>query len=189
MHRLTRFAVLAAALVFLVGRMSDAAQRNPMSAHDFEFQSIDGAPLPMAGFRGKAVLLVNTASQCGYTPQYEGLQALWETYRARGLVVLGVPSNDFGAQEPGTSAEIKDFCETSFSVDFPLTEKQAVIGGKAHPLYKWLAQELGEGAMPRWNFHKFLIGPDGQPAAVFPTAVAPNAPQVIKAIEAALPKS
>lgn len=187
MHRLIKFAALALAAVLTAG--AGPAQRKAMSAYDFEFQSIDGARLPMAEFRGKAVLLVNTASQCGYTPQYEGLQALWEKYRDRGLVVLGVPSNDFGGQEPGTSAEIKDFCETSFSVDFPLTEKQVVIGGKAHPLYKWLAGELGEGAMPRWNFHKFLLGPDGEPAAVFPTAVEPNAPQVIKAIEAALPKS
>ncbi len=189
MHRLFRFAVLAAALLLAPGAAPEAAQRKSMSAYDFTFLAIDGAPLPMADFRGKAVLLVNTASQCGFTPQYEGLQAVWEKYRARGLVVLGVPSDDFGGQEPGTNGQIKEFCETVFSVDFPLTEKLVVIGGKAHPLYKWLAQELGEGAMPRWNFHKFLIGPDGQPAAVFPTAVEPNAPQVIKAIEAALPKT
>jgi glutathione peroxidase len=189
MFRLFRFAALALAVLLCLGVDPGAAQRKTMSAYDFTFESIDGSPLPMSTFRGKAVLLVNTASQCGYTPQYEGLQALWEKYRDRGLVVLGVPSNDFGAQEPGTSAQIKDFCETNFNVDFPLTEKQVVIGGKAHPLYKWLAKELGEGAMPRWNFHKFLIGIDGQPVEVFPTAVEPNAPKVVKAIEAALPKS
>jgi glutathione peroxidase len=165
------------------------AQGKKMTAYDFEFESIDGAKLPFSAWRGKAVLVVNTASQCGFTPQYEGLQALWEKYRDRGLVVLGVPSNDFGGQEPGSAAEIKQFCEVNFSVDFPLTEKQVVVGGKAHPFYRWLAAELGEGAMPRWNFHKFLIGPDGRPAGVFPTSVTPMSAQVTKAVEAALRKS
>jgi glutathione peroxidase len=159
-----------------------------MTAFDFAFQAIDGQPLPLANFKGKAVLVVNTASQCGYTPQYQGLQDLWQRYRDRGLVVLGVPSNDFGGQEPGTAAEIKRFCEVNFSVDFPLTEKQTVIGAKAHPLYRWLAAELGEGAAPRWNFHKYLIAPDGSIAGVFPTRVDPLAPEVIKAVEAVLPK-
>lgn len=159
-----------------------------MSAHDFTFTAIDGRPLPMSGFAGKAVLLVNTASECGYTPQYAGLQALWRDYRDRGLVVLGVPSNDFGAQEPGSEAEIRDFCSTRFAVDFPLTAKQTVIGGGAHPLYRWIAEEVGEDAAPRWNFHKYLIDPQGELVGAWPSRVAPDAPELRAAIEDVLPK-
>src|ERR1700722_12984200 len=114
------------------------------NAYDFTFRAIDGGALPLSGFRGKALLVVNVASQCGLTPQYEGLEALWKHKRDKGLVVLGVPANDFGAQEPGTEQEIKTFCETRFSVDFPMTAKEHVIGPEAHPLYKWVAAELGE---------------------------------------------
>src|SRR5436190_14908071 len=105
----------------------------PGSAHDFAFTSIDGQPLPLEQFKGKAVLVVNTASQCGLTPQYDGLEALWSERKGEGLVVLGVPSNDFGAQEPGSEADIKSFCETRFSVDFPMTSKAKVMGPGAHP--------------------------------------------------------
>jgi len=159
-----------------------------MTAFDFSFDSIDGAPLPMAGFKGKAVLVVNTASQCGFTPQYTGLQALWAKYRDQGLVVLGVPSNDFGGQEPGKEEDIKKFCEVNFDVDFPLTTKQTVVGGKAHPFYKWVASELGEGAAPRWNFHKYLIGPQGNLLGAYPSQVRPDSPQLVKEIEEALAK-
>jgi glutathione peroxidase len=158
------------------------------SAWDFSFVGIDGQPLPLAQFQGKAVLLVNTASQCGFTPQYQGLQALWTKYRSRGLVVLGVPSNDFGGQEPGGSAEIKSFCETSFGVDFPLTEKVKVTGDEAHPFYRWAARELGPLAKPRWNFHKYLIAPDGRLVDWFSTVTRPDSPSVSQAIEALLPE-
>jgi len=121
------------------------------TAHDFSFKTIDGGALPLSSFKGKAVLVVNVASQCGLTPQYSGLEALWKEKGGKGLVVLGVPCNDFGAQEPGTENEIKTFCETRFSVDFPLTSKEHVIGGEAHPLYKWVTSELGEAATPKWN--------------------------------------
>lgn len=181
--RTWKYAALLAAAIWLGVTPSPGLA---MSAHDFEFSSIDGKPLPFAAFKGKTVLLVNTASQCGYTPQYTGLQELWRRYRDRGLVVLGVPSNDFGQQEPGDAAQIKKFCEVNFAVDFPLTDKQRVIGPQAHPLYRWLAKELGEDAAPRWNFHKYLIGPDGQVADLFPTRVDPLAPEVVRAVEAAL---
>lgn len=160
--------------------------RTGMTAHDFSFTSIDGKPLPMKQFAGKAVLLVNTASQCGFTPQYTDLQKVWSTYRDRGLVVLGVPSNDFGGQEPGSAKQIKEFCEVNFDVDFPLTDKQHVIGAKAHPLYKWIGAELGEDALPKWNFHKYLIAPDGMLAEVFPSQAKPTGKAVTTAIEAAL---
>lgn len=156
------------------------------SAHDFSFKTIDGATLPMASFKGKAVLLVNTASACGLTPQYSGLQALWQEFKAKGVVVLGVPCNDFGAQEPGSEKEVKTFCETHFSVDFPLTAKEHVIGAEAHPLYQWIAAQVGDAGVPKWNFHKYVIGKDGALAATFGSMTAPNAPELRTALEDAL---
>jgi len=156
------------------------------TAYDFSFKSIDGKPLPMSTFKGKAVLVVNVASQCGLTPQYTGLEALWKAKKDKGLVVLGVPANDFGAQEPGTENEIKTFCETRFNVDFPMTAKEHVIGGEAHPLYKWIAGELGEGAAPKWNFHKYLIGKDGSIAGTFGSRTEPMAAEIVDAVDAAL---
>ena len=157
-----------------------------MSAHDFEFTSIDGKKLKLAELAGKPVLVVNTASQCGLTPQYRGLEALWEKYRDRGLVVLGVPSNDFGRQEPGTEAEIKDFCATKYNVTFPMTAKNAVIGASAHPFYKWVVSQAGEAAAPRWNFHKYLIDAQGELAGTFGSKVAPDDSALVTAIEAEL---
>ncbi len=176
-------AILAlCALLILNGKtMADAT-----TAHDFAFTAIDGTPLPLKSFAGKAVLVVNTASQCGFTPQYTALQDLWSRYRDKGFVLLGVPSNDFGGQEPGTAAEIKEFCEVNFNVDFPLTEKAAVTGGGAHPFYAWAGKELGALAKPRWNFHKYLIAPDGRLIDWFSTPTSPTAPRVLKAVEGAL---
>jgi glutathione peroxidase len=159
------------------------------TAHDFEFTAIDGGALPLSAWQGKPVLVVNTASYCGYTPQYRDLEALWQQYRDRGLVVLGVPSNDFGAQEPGSEAEIKNFCETRFAIDFPMTEKCQVTGGSAHPFYRWIAATLGEGAAPRWNFHKYLIGPAGELAGTWPSSVGPGSPAITQEIEKLLPKA
>jgi glutathione peroxidase len=158
----------------------------PPSAHDFAFQTIDGAPLPLTTFKDKVVLVVNTASKCGLTPQYEGLEKLYADYRDRGLVVLGVPCNQFAGQEPGTEAEIKDFCETQFSVDFPLTSKVDVKGGEAHPFYKWAEGALGEPAVPVWNFHKILIGKDGAAIRAFGPRTEPQDADVTAEIEKAL---
>lgn len=156
------------------------------TAHDFTFKTIDGKELPLKSLAGKAVLVVNTASECGFTPQYAGLQKLWQERKADGLVVLGVPSNDFGAQEPGSEAAIQQFCTARFQVDFPMTAKQTVIGGKAHPFYQWIGQELGEAGAPRWNFHKYLIGRDGALAGAFPSSVAPQSKELTAAIDEAL---
>jgi glutathione peroxidase len=164
-------------------------QSSDSGAHQFSFGGLGGGELPLSGWAGKPVLVVNTASFCGYTPQYRDLEALWQKYRDRGLVVLGVPSNDFGAQEPGTAAEIKTFCETNYSVDFPLAEKVRVVGAGAHPFYRWVAAELGEGGAPRWNFHKYLIGPDGQLAGAWPSSVSPTAAAVTAEIEPLLPQA
>jgi glutathione peroxidase len=169
-----------------------AAQRGPMStpqnAYDFEFVALEGEKLPLAQWRGHPLLVVNTASFCGYTPQYRDLEAVWRQYRGKGLVVLGVPSNDFGEQEPGSAQEIKQFCEANYDVDFPLTEKQKVIGGDAHPFFRWIAAELGEGAAPRWNFHKYLVGPDGRLAGAWPSSVRPTDTKVTAEIERLLPR-
>lgn len=157
-----------------------------MGAQDFEFRGIDGARLAMKDFAGRPVLLVNVASACGFTPQYGGLQKLNEQYGPQGLVVLGVPCNDFGAQEPASEREIKSFCESGFGVTFPMTAKEHVIGAAAHPLYKWIAKELGEDQAPRWNFHKYLISKHGELLGAFPSKVAPQSPDLVKAVEAAL---
>lgn len=183
---LTRFVAVAAITAGLLAGGTALGQAEQRSAHDYEFVSIEGEALPMSRFAGQVVLLVNTASECGFTPQYENLQRVWERYRDRGFVVLGVPSNDFGGQEPGTEAEIKQFCEARFGIDFPMTEKQKVLGNEAHPLYRWIAESLGEAGEPRWNFHKYLIGPDGELLDAWPSAVAPDRPPVTEAIEAAL---
>jgi len=156
------------------------------SAHEFEFESIAGGQLPLTSFRDKVVLVVNTASKCGLTPQYEGLERLYSDYKDRGLVVLGVPCNQFAGQEPGTEAEIKGFCETRFNVDFPMTAKTDVKGEGAHPFYKWAKAQLGEPAEPVWNFHKILIGKHGEAIRAFGPRTEPLDAEVTGAIEAAL---
>lgn len=156
------------------------------SAHDFSFDAIEGGSLPMSTFKGKAVLVVNTASFCGFTPQYEGLQALWQEYQDKGLVVLGVPANNFGAQEPGSDEDIKQFCEANYAVDFPLAAKVSVVGGDAHPFYKWAADTLGAGNAPKWNFHKYLVDVNGNLVAAFPSAVKPQSAELTGAVDQAL---
>lgn len=156
------------------------------TAYDFSFTAIDGAPLPLSSFQGKPVLVVNVASKCGLTPQYEGLEALYRQYRDRGLVVLGVPCNQFAGQEPGTEAEIQSFCTANFGVDFPMTAKVDVKGEAAHPFYAWAKAELGEEAEPKWNFHKILIGRNGEAAATFGSRTEPLDPDLTARIEGAL---
>jgi glutathione peroxidase len=156
------------------------------SAHEFEFESIAGGQLPLTSFRDKVVLVVNTASKCGLTPQYEGLERLYSDYKDRGLVVLGVPCNQFAGQEPGTEAEIKGFCETRFNVDFPMTAKTDVKGEGAHPFYKWAKAQLGEPAEPVWNFHKILIGKHGEAIRAFGPRTDPLDTEVTAEIEKAL---
>lgn len=156
------------------------------NAYDFSFTSIEGERLALSNFSGKVILLVNTASRCGFTPQYEGLQTLWDKYKSQGLVVLGVPSGDFGGQELETSEKIKEFCEVNFSIDFPMTEKTEVTGKQAHPFYAWALKELGAKAKPRWNFHKYLVGKDGQLIDWFSSTTGPSSARIRDAIETAL---
>lgn len=156
------------------------------SAHDFEFTGIDGKPMKLSDWRGKALLIVNTASFCGYTKQYAGLQELWTRYEKAGLVVIGVPSNDFGEQEPKSEGEIKTFCQGAFGVTFPLTSKQHVVGPNAHPFYKWAAEAMGPAGVPNWNFHKYLVGRDGRLLRSFSTKLPPMSNEITGRIDKAL---
>lgn len=158
------------------------------TAHDFAFEKIEGGTLPMSQFKGKAVLVVNTASFCGYTPQYEGLEALWKKYKDKGLVIVGVPANNFGGQEPGSNAEIQKFCTATYDVDFPMAGKVSVKGSDAHPFYKWARDTLGASKAPEWNFHKYLVNADGELVGAFPSAVEPNSRELSRAIDKALAK-
>lgn len=157
------------------------------TAHSFGFTAVDGSPLTLSSFKGHAVFIVNTASDCGFTPQYKALQSLHARYHERGLIVLGVPCNDFGGQEPGTEPEILAFCRDHFNIEFPLTKKISVKGKEAHPFYLWAAEEFSLIAKPRWNFHKYLVAPDGQLVNWFSTPTSPLSNRVIKAIENELP--
>jgi glutathione peroxidase len=155
-------------------------------AFDFQLKSLKGGLLDLGAFRGQALLIVNTASECVYTPQYAGLQALWDEYKERGLVVVGVPSNDFRNQEPGSSKEIAAFCDLNFRVNFPLAEKVHVRGKAADPLFTWLAREAGLLGWPWWNFTKYLIGRDGRLASWFFCFTPPDAAHVKRAVERTL---
>ena len=159
------------------------------TAHDFSFTAIDGKLLPLTQFAGKIVLVVNTASECGSTPQYEGLEQLWRENKDKGLVVLGVPCNDFGGQEPGTEAQIATFCEANYGVTFPLAAKAHVKGKNAHPFYQWAGEQAGLLGRPKWNFHKYLIGRDGRFLGWFSTQAKPTGPKITKALEQALAAS
>lgn len=152
--------------------------------YDFTMKSIDGAPTPISQYKGKVVLVVNVASKCGYTPQYEGLESVYKKYRDQGLVVLGFPANNFMSQEPGTEAEIKQFCTRKYNVDFPMFSKSDVKGDGQTPLYHYLTAEKGGDI--KWNFTKFLIGRDGTILARFEPGVKPDSPEVTAAIEQAL---
>ena len=156
------------------------------SLYDFTLHDIAGKPMPLAQFKGKVVLLVNTASECSYTPQYEGLEELWLANRDKGLVVVGVPANDFGAQEPGTANEIVSFCKLNYGVTFPLTEKLVVKGDGAHPLYKWAVEKAGAAGRPKWNFHKYLFDRDGCFIDWYSSRTLPKGPKLTAAVKKAL---
>ena len=153
------------------------------SIYEFTPKSIEGAPAPLSAYRGKVALVVNVASKCGYTPQYAGLESLYEKYKDKGLVVLGVPANNFGAQEPGSDTEIKTFCSTKYNVSFPMFSKISVAGSDQAPLYQYLTTTAGD---VKWNFTKFLIGKDGKVIRKFDSAVTPSSPELISAVESAL---
>ena len=151
-------------------------------ASDFSFKNVEGSSINLADYKGKVILVVNVASRCGFTNQYKDLQALWTKYKENDLLVIGVPSNNF-RQEPGTNKEIKDFCETTFGINFPITEKTDVIGSNSHPFFLWAKKNYGAGAIPKWNFHKIIIGKNGKIANTFTSITNPSSNKFISSIE------
>ena len=178
-------AALVVMFLFLKGTAMPAFAA---TAHEFSFPSINGGTLALSDYKGQVVLLVNTASKCGFTSQYKGLQSLWTRYRDAGLVVVGVPSDDFGGQELDSAGAVKAFCEMNYGIDFPMTDIIRVKGASAHPYYQWVASDYGGLAVPRWNFHKHLIGPDGRLADWFVSTTGAESPKLKQAIEKALAK-
>ncbi|WP_058480611.1 glutathione peroxidase [Legionella waltersii] len=153
-------------------------------AYQFSFHTLVGhKPLPLSTYKGKVLMVVNTASKCGFTPQYKGLEELYVKYKDKGLVILGVPANDFGSQEPGTESEIAQFCQLNYGVSFPMTSKEVVSGKNAHPFFLWAREQLGFGSAPKWNFHKYLINRNGDVVNYFYSTTAPDSKRLVKQIE------
>lgn len=179
---------IATAAVAIAGAtlLTAAAPAGPQSAFQFTTKTIDGKPMPWAQYKGKVLLVVNTASFCGFTPQFEGLQKLQDEYAPKGFTVIGVPSGDFGDQEYKDGKQIKDFCEATYRVKFPMTEKAVVKGPGAAPFYRWASSTLGADKTPGWNFHKYLVGRDGKLIAAFPSKVTPQAPELVAAVDKAI---
>jgi glutathione peroxidase len=183
---INRRTILTAALAAVAGPLAARSARaqggmSRITAYAFSFAALDGGDISLAEYTGHPLLIVNTASLCGYTPQYAGLQELWTEFHGRGLMIIGVPSNDFGGQEPGGSSEIAETAQHHYGATFPITAKAVVSGPNAHPFYKWAAAARPKD-VPRWNFHKYLIGRDGYIAEVFPSAVEPSDTRVKTAI-------
>ena len=165
--------------MFSVFNKSNAENK---SFFDFSINLIDGKRIELTEFKGNSILLVNVASNCGFTRQYSDLQKLYETYQSKGLIVLGVPSNQFGGQEPGNEKNIKDFCETNFNISFPMPSKYNVKGKEAHPIYIWAKETYGNSAVPKWTFHKILIDSNGKVHDTFASFTNPMSEKIIKQI-------
>ncbi len=150
---------------------------------DFNIKNINNEKVELSEFKGKAILVVNVASNCGFTKQYSELQKLYENYENKGLIVIGIPSNQFGGQEPGSNNEIKDFCETNFNITFPIMSKYDVKGEKAHPIYSWAKKNYGKSAVPKWNFHKILINKEGKIQGTYTSFTKPMSKKIIDDIE------
>jgi glutathione peroxidase len=176
-------------LFVLMALLGMSAMGADKTVYDFTLNSIDGQPAPLSAFKGKIVMLVNVASRCGFTPQYTGLESLYEKYKDRGFVIVGIPANNFGGQEPGTNQEIKTFCTAKYHVSFPMMAKVSVKGSDITPLYQFLTDKNANpetGGDIGWNFTKFLVGPDGKVIARFDSKTEPESPEVTSAVEKAL---
>ena len=169
-------------IIIMLGFFTKGNAQYEQLATDFSFKNTDGNVISFADYKEKVILVVNVASRCGFTNQYKDLQDLWTKYKKKDLVIVGVPSNNF-RQEPGTNKEIKDFCETTFGIDFPITEKNDVTGDKAHPFFVWAKENYGSGAIPKWNFHKIIIGKNGKVANTFSSITNPSSKKFISSIE------
>ena len=166
----------------MFGLINNAHSNYSKLAYDFEFNGIEGDIIKLSKFKDKVIVVVNVASRCGYTSQYEDLQIIWDKYQKKNLIVIGVPTNNF-KQEPGSNSQIKSFCETNFGVNFPMSEKVNVIGKNSHPFYKWAKENHGRSAIPKWNFHKIIIGKDGKVVDTFASITKPNSRKFISLIE------
>ena len=170
-------------IIFIMFSFFNKASANYTKlAHEFQFKGIDGQPINLGSYKEKVIVVVNVASRCGFTKQYDDLQNLWTNYKDNNLVVIGVPTNDF-KQEPGSNKDIKDFCETNFNIDFPITDKIAVKGSDANEVYKWAKNNFGSSAVPKWNFHKILINSDGKVADTFASITKPSSKKFLNFIE------
>jgi len=156
---------------------------NEKLAYDFSFKDLDGDSLNLSEYKGKVIVAINVASQCGFTSQYKDMQQVWEKYQSKDIIILGIPSNDFGKQEPGSNEDIKNFCEAKFGISFPMTEKVSVKGNDAHPFYIWASKSYGNSAIPKWNFHKIIIDRNGRIAETFSSITNPSSKRFIKALE------
>tara|TARA_Y100000992_G_scaffold148782_1_gene99165 strand:- start:164 stop:706 length:543 start_codon:yes stop_codon:yes gene_type:complete len=169
-------------LLFMFSFFNKLNANNNNLAYEFEFNNINGDVMKLNEYKEKVLVVVNVASRCGYTSQYDGLQKLWTDYKDKDLIVIGVPTNNF-KQEPGSNKEIKEFCETNFGINFPMTEKTDVIGKNAHPFYKWAKESYGLGAIPKWNFHKIIIGKDGKVVDTFASFTKPTSKKFLTLID------
>ena len=177
--------------IFFIVIISLLFNNNSMAEYDkladeFTFNDLDGSKINLKDYNNKVIVVVNVASKCGFTKQYEDLQVIWDKYQSKGLIVLGVPSNDFGAQEPGSNNEIKNFCEAKFGITFPITEKAIVKGDNAHPFYLWAKKNYGRQAVPKWNFHKIIVNKQGKIHDTFASITNPTSKRFISSIEKAL---
>jgi len=166
----------------MFGFLNNASANYTKLAYDFQFKGIDGKIIKLSNYQNKVIVVVNVASRCGFTNQYDDLQKLWTSYRDKGLVIVGIPTNNF-KQEPGSNSEIKDFCETNFDISFPMSEKTNVIGNDSHPFFNWAKENYGLGAVPKWNFHKIIIGKDGKVANTFASITNPSSKKFINSVE------
>ena len=170
-------------IVIMTFFSSNSEAKYDKLAYDFNFKDLDGSELSLSQYKNKVIVVVNVASQCGFTNQYEDMQKIWEQYQTKGIIMLGVPSNDFGNQEPGNSKEIKNFCEAKFGITFPMTEKVSVKGENAHPFFIWAKENHGKSAIPKWNFHKIIIDKSGKIAETFSSITNPSSKKFIKTLE------
>jgi len=169
-------------LIIMFSFFNNASANYSQLAYDFQFKGIDGKAIKLSNFKNKVIIVVNVASRCGFTNQYNDLQQLWTSYQDKNLIVLGIPTNDF-KQEPGSNDDIKDFCETNFNISFPMSEKTNVIGNNSHPFFKWAKENHGKSAVPKWNFHKIIIGKDGKVADTFASITKPLSKRFLNSIE------
>ena len=170
-------------LIFMFSFLNKGISDNSKTLFDFKIDSINGDELNLSTYKGKTILIVNVASNCGFTKQYDDLQNLYDIYSKKGLVILGIPSNQFGNQEPGSEDEIKDFCKTNFNITFPMTSKYDVKGENAHPIFLWAKKSFGNSTVPKWNFHKILVNKDGKIVDTFASFTNPKSNKIIKKIE------